>query len=77
LKIDNKPRFFSLDENQLNADDIDSYLKQHYNKHEKIIFFGLILILSQVSLDVSYAQVKKPNAREIEAIKIGYITPKT
>lgn len=41
----------------------------------KKLIFGLILLLSQVfTLDVSYAQTQKPKAREIEAIKIGYIT---
>lgn len=41
----------------------------------KKLIFGLILLLSQVfTFDVSYAQTQKPKAREIEAIKIGYIT---
>lgn len=43
----------------------------------KKLIFGLILILFQVfALDTSFAQTQKPNAREIETIKIGYITRK-
>ena len=41
----------------------------------KKLIFALVLVLTQVlTLENSNAQTKKPNSREIEAIKIGYIT---
>ena len=41
----------------------------------KKIIFALILVLTQVLMfENSTAQTKKANSREIEAIKIGYIT---
>ena len=41
----------------------------------KKIIFALVLVLTQVLMfENSNAQTKKPNSREIEAIKIGYIT---
>ena len=41
----------------------------------KKIIFALILLLTQVLMfENSNAQTKKANSREIEAIKIGYIT---
>jgi Spy/CpxP family protein refolding chaperone len=41
----------------------------------KKLIFSLILILTQVfTFDAGFAQTQKSKAREIEAIKIGYIT---
>jgi hypothetical protein len=41
----------------------------------KKLILGLILTLAQaLTLETSYAQIQKPHAKEIEAIKIGYIT---
>ena len=41
----------------------------------KKIIFALVLVLTQVLMfENSNAQTKKPNSREIETIKIGFIT---